>query len=757
MKKIGYFDNEKREYIIENMYPLRPLKNYLWNEGLIIDLDQFGNGLSKACINKEFRPLINDYRLVYVRDNDNGEIYDINRNFAKKNFSLFRSRVGLGYHTVESAYNGLSASLTILVPETGFVELHRIALKNEKDTRKNLSVYTYISPNVNISQNQAYTRARYDEQYMGLYYAHSAHKLQQEYRDVFYYSDTAADAWALSKDDFVGVYGDFALPDGLTKDSLPCNFATFEPYYIGALQFNIVLEPQEEREFYFAVGTVRQEEEAKALAEKYIGKTTFQRELEKQKEKSEEHIRTAFIQTEDEYLDTMANIWLKRQMSLGKTWGRVYGKGFRDVLQDITGFVSLDKPLARERILYTLKHQFINGNAIRMFDPILDYPYQDMPAWIAPTVLAYLKESGDFSILKEEVGYYDDDRNESVFMHVKRGIDYLFATQGEHGLSLWGGGDWNDSIDSAGLQMKGESIWLSIATMNCSRDYIEILENAPIDNAAELIVDTKAKREKLKGSIFKYGFENGRFIYGINDWGEKVGAEECKEGKFFLNPQTWATMSDFLTIEEKQRVMDLVEARLKCDYGYMLQDRPYLTPNDHLGRLTYFEQGVYENGSVYNHGVMFKIVADCCIGRGDNAWNTLKMNRYDNPQNPNSGVEPYALSNMYFGPSAIHKKGFAPQSWITGSAGWMYRAIIEFLLGVKPDFNGLKLVPCLPTSWKGAKVERIFRDVKYSIEFIPAEENRLIVDGKEVTGNIVPLFEEGSEHTVAYYYKVKNT
>ncbi len=753
MGKIGKFINEKREYLIEDVYPIRPLKNYLFNEGFIMDVDQFGLGLSKACINKVFRPLIFDYRVAYVRDNDTGERYDINRNFTRKPFSKHQTRVGMGYHTVESEYNGIESSFTILIPKENFAEMHRVTLKNRGKGKRNLTLVTYINPHVNISEHQAYTRANYFEDIQGLYYAHRPHNSTQEYVDIFYSADEKAVAWALSKDAFWGTYGSVQDPDALKERYLPCDKAIFEPCYVGALQFDFTLEEGEEKTIHLTVGLGRNKEESFKLSKKYTCKEAFDRELDYQKQLAESHISTAVISTEDEYLDTMANIWLKRQMSLGKTWGRVYGKGFRDVLQDITGFVSLDTPLARERLLYTLKHQFISGNAIRMFDPILDYPYQDMGAWIAPTVLAYLKESGDFSVLDEMVGYYDDDSVERVFMHVKRSIDYLFSHQGAHGLNLWGGGDWNDSLDGCGLQMIGESVWLSIATLNTTRDYLEILEQIEFDGKEQIIKETIENREILKKNILAHGYKDGRFIYGINDWGEYVGAEECEEGKIFLNPQTWAAMSDILPLEERRKLMDVVEERLRCPYGYVLQDIPFKTPNDHLGRLSYFEAGVYENGSVYNHGVMFKVVADCMVGRGDKAWETLKINRYDNPQNPNSGVEPYAISNMYFGPCATNKVGYAPLSWITGSAGWMYRAVIEFLLGVKPDFNGLKLEPCLPTSWKGAKISRIFRGVKYDIEFIPASEYRLTVDGKKIDGNVVPLLDGDTAHKVVCYYQ----
>lgn len=753
--KPGYFNNEKREYVIENMYPRRRLKNFVWNGALIADLDQFGLGLSKACIDHVFRPLIYDCRLVYIRDNETGETYDFNRNFAQKQFDSFNTHVGIGYHTVESSYKGLKSALTVLIPEQDLVEMHRVVLENTSSEKKTLSVFTYINPYVNLTDHQAYTRAKYDEELCGLYFAHRAYESTLEYVDVFYSCDTKATAWALSRDAFCGTYGNVENPEALKQRYLPCDTPVFEPNYAAALQFDIELAPGEKREFYFAVGTTRGPEETKALALKYAKKAAFEEELEKQRVTCEEHVNTAVVETPDEYLDTMASIWLKRQMALGKTWGRVYGKGFRDVLQDITGFVSLDVKVARERLLYTLKHQFINGNAIRMFDPIMDHPYQDMPAWIAPAVLAYLKESGDFSILDEEVGYYDDDSKDTVLIHVKRGVDFLFSELGQHGLTLWGGGDWNDSLNGCGMQRIGESVWLSIATVNCAADYIEILQQLNTPQAKEWIADIEVKREQLKANIRKHGFEGDRFLYGITDWGEKVGAEENAEGKIFLNPQTWAAMSDILSLEEKCKLMDLVEKRLKCDYGYVLQDPPFYTPSDHIGRVSYFEQGVYENASVYNHAVMFKVVADCCIGRGEQAWNTLKINRYDNPKNPDSGVEPYAISNMYFGPSAVGRKGYAPLSWITGSAGWMYRAIVEFLLGVKPDFNGLKLQPCLPESWNGAKIKRTFRGAEYQIELIASDKNSLVVDGAEVEGNIVPVFEKGSKHTVVYCYKNK--
>ena len=193
-----------------------------------------------------------------------------------------------------------------------------------------------------------------------------------------------------------------------------------------------------------------------------------------------------------------------------------------------------------------------------MFDPILDYPYQDMPAWIPPAVLAYLKESGDLSLLKEEIPYYDDEQKESVFLHVKRGMEYLFRMRGERGLSLWGGGDWNDSLDNCGMKMKGESVWLSIAAVRAAKDYLEIVGKTAGAQKQKLLADTEEKIEELKAAVLKYGFEGDHFLYGYTDWGEKVGSDDNREGKIFLNVQTWAVVSDLLPLEKKQALMDTV-------------------------------------------------------------------------------------------------------------------------------------------------------------------------------------------------------
>lgn len=749
--EVGYFLDEKREYIIENMHPVRPLKNFLWNDTTFVEVNQFGFGTTKCCINQDFRPLVNDIRLFYIKDKESGECYDCNRNFQNLPFDTFRAKVGLGYQTTESEYKGLQTALTIVIPENGYMEMQKFSLKNIGNCERKLSVYSYFRPFVNITKSLSCGKAYFDEKIKCLYYTSRAFRCDEKYTDVFCKASEKPISFSTSDSRFFG-YGSFEHPNAIKAQSLSNDCSVFEENYCGAMQFDIVLAPNEEKDFYFVIGTATNEMESEKLANEYASKEAFEREFNRQSEIVDEYINKVIVKTPDQYINSTINIWLKRQIILGKTWGRIYGKGFRDLLQDITGFVSFDSKRAKERLLYVLKHQFISGNGLRQFDPVVDYPYQDMPVWIPIATLSYIKESGDYGVLQEKVGYYDSDEVESVFSHIKRGMDYLYNNQGSHGLGLWRGGDWNDSINNCGLQNIGESVWLSIATIKATNDYIEILENCPIDNASNIIEDIKIKQLCLKENIVKYGFEKDHFIYGINDWNEKVGSYENEEGRMYLNPQTWAVMAEIFDKEKSNALMDHVENNLKCDYGYMQNIPSYTKRDDHIGRITYMGAGLYENGSVYNHGVMFKVVADCILGRADNAYKTLKMIRYNNPANPNSGTEPYAISNMYFGPHAFAKKGFAPCAWVTGSAGWLYRAVTEYILGIQADFDGLKISPCLPTEWDEIQVEREFRGANYLISYRRGENKGLFVDNKKILGNKIPLFPTKTIHKIEYVF-----
>lgn len=749
--KTGYFDDKHREYIITDMHPVRTLKNYLWNEKVVSFYDQFGFGICKANTEVQLRPISLEERLVYVKDKQTNEYYSANRNYKNLSFEKYECHVGLGYQKIISKYNGLKVEMTILVPVNDYAEIVHLKIINESNTSKDLSIFTYTKPHVNLTWHTAYSYADYNEKMGGLYFTHIGYNIEEKFNRVLVKPSEKPFAYDVYDDKFKGVYNSLSDPIGVINGKLSSSASTFDDYFSSSMQFEVALKPNEVKEINFVTVIARSDEEAITQADKYYTNESFYNELEKQKELNDQYTNRYFINTPDEHINQLINYWLKRQVTLGKTWGRVYGKGFRDVLQDTLSFTPLDPEFAKNRIKNTLRYQFENGNTIRMFDPIMDEPYQDGAAWIPATVLAYLKETNDPSILDELVGYYQSDVKDSIFDHMKRGISYLLSIRGEHNLVLWGGGDWNDSLNNCGRKWIGESVWLSIATVKAINEFEKISRKYKPDDT---MIDEYVKaRDILKKAILEHGYEKDHFIYGYNDDREKIGTYETDEAKIYLNPQTWSVLADVVEGDAAIDIMNTVEKYLKCDYGYVQVYPSYSYGRQNIGRASFFQPGTFENGSVYNHGVSFKIAADLKLRLNDRAYQTLKMISYDNPLNSNSGMEPYAFSNMFFGPECECRRGYAPSAWITGTAGWIYNDITELMLGIKPNYDSLIIDPCLPSHWDKVDVFKIYQNTKYEIKLIRSNKNEITFDGNVVDGNVIPVINDDIIHNVICYFK----
>ena len=714
------------EYIIKDMYPLRPLMNFLWNDKVISSVDQFGFGETKALTETGFRIINYGERLIYVKDKDG--FYSPNRNYSSLPFSKFETHVGLNYQRIVSSYNGLDVEFTIFIPSSGYVEIDHIELKNSTSEKKDFSLYFYCRPFINLTWHTAYSKAYYCSKCKGMVFSHFGYDIEEKNKVIIVKSNTPLSSYETSDIYFKGVYNDLSSPIGLAKENLSNTDMTFDGSTCNANQFKIELDPNEEKEINLVFGLGKDIKETLRLVNKYLSNEAYQKEFELNEKKQNELNNKIVLNSQDPYLNVLVNVWLKRQINLGKSWGRVYGKGFRDVMQDISAFLCLDPKKAREKILNTLAYQFESGNTIRQFDPVFDYPYQDGATWIAPTILCYLKETNDFSILDEEVSYYKSSVKEGVYLHMQRGLNYLYGDLGNHGLVKWRGGDWNDSLNAAGLKGIGESVWLSIATIKATTSFIEISSKLNKDTSS-----LENKKKILGENILKYGFEGDRFIYGYNDLGEKVGSASSFEGKLYLNPQTWSVLANIGSISIQEKVMAKVEKELGCDYGYAQLKSCYTKGDENIGRATYFSPGCYENGSVYNHGVAFKMAANLELRQPELAYKTLKKLYPIN--NKNSGMEEYAIGNMYFGKDAISRAGFAPMPWVSGTPGWIFKNVVEQMCGIKPDYDGLLIDPCLPNQLNEIHIERLYQGVRYFIDIKRTGKKKILVNGKQTSSN----------------------
>lgn len=751
----GYFDDTRREYKIENMYPKRPWINYLWNENIITAINQFGCGESWHRDANAVKTMLcrgGNSRLIFIKDTETEEFWAANRNFGKENFENFSTVVGQGYSEIYSTHKNIETRYKIFIPTEGNIECWQVQVRNTGDMDRNLKLTAYANTDSNMSPHSAYNYGEFNEELKGIFLSHHGFDLQSKLSNIFFICDKEASAYETTKRRFIGIYGNEQKPDAMKDKHLASQGTSFDDQMAAALQFDLELKAGETKCFCYILGLSASLEEAVALKESSLNEEFFNNELAKIKDTSEKGINRLVVQTPNQHINSLANIWLKRQIGLGKTWGRVYCRGFRDIMQDITGFMPLDAKTAAEKIKYCLNYQYDNGNTLRQWAPFDFHPYRDGASWLVPAVASYIKETGDFAFLQEEVSYYEDKASGTVLDHCRRGINFLLSERGTHGLCIWGGGDWNDSINNVGMKFIGESVWLSQAVVKSTEEFVQLL--LAIDNKEEA-EQYKLRSEELKKDILRYGWDKDHFIYGINDWNEKVGSYETEQGRVYLNPQTWAVLADIVEGKEAEKLMDLVEEELGCEFGYVQVKPSYSKGDDHIGRISYMEKGAYENGSVYNHGVAFKIAADCKLGRGNAAYESVVKMLSSNSKNSGevSGVEPYAVTNMYLGPENQLRKGESLMSWITGTAGWLLRCITEFILGVQADYSGLKIEPCIPSHWKDVKVTRTFRNSVYNINIINPKgiekgRVRITVDGKQIDGKIIPVCCENTEHEV---------
>lgn len=752
--KNGYFIDEKKEYVITNHYPKRPLMNYLWNETTLVDIDQFGFGPSAIFDENRTRRNLyfeGDNRLIYIMDNNDKTYYAANRNYGKLPFSKWETHVGQGYSLISSSYNGLDVDYTIFVPTVGYCECWEINLRNTSDTIKDLSVYTMAHLMSNTSNHKAYAITDFDPEFSGILGTSKGFALDTDFTECYMASDYPTCSYEVATEKFIGYYNSAANPVALENGGvLSSSSSCFDNDQTYTLCHKVTLNPDEEKTIRLVVGIAKSKEMAIKEKERLLSKEAFaenRAELVKRVNQYDDRIT---ICTGDETIDRFVNIWLKRQIDLGKTWARCDVVGSRDTMQDVTAFVQLDTQISKEKILFAMGYVRPNGNIMRSFIPIMRHVAHDCSSWMITAVCQYIKESGDYTILDIDCPYFECDEHGTVLDHLLRAAYFLLDTVGEHGLTLWGACDWNDSLNNCGTKMRGESVWLSQASCKCTLELVELLERINMSDEAATI---SAKRATLMENILRHGWEKDHFIYGFNDYGEKVGSYESVDGNNYLNPQTWAVLSEMLPTDKLNTLMDYVEDTLQCDFGYVQVDPPHINHNDNIGRVTYFAPGCYENGSVYNHGCTFKIVSDCMLGRGDEALKTVNYILPTNPLNPSehSGMEPYAIANQYLGPKAPARVGESPMHWITGTCGWLFRGIVEYMLGIQADYDGLRIVPAMPKVWGNATAHRIYRDCIYDITYTQNEYNgkvSITVDGNIIEGNLLPYFTDGKPHKV---------
>ena len=760
MIETGYFKGGN-EYVVTSTNPPRPLLNYVWNARILSGINNFGGGVgaygvrAQSYIDAEGKgrcSVIRDgNRYFYIKDMNTGKTFNPGWYPCKTDVKNYSCTHGLGYSIITSECDGVVATARVFVNSSDPAEIWTITLENKSADAKSLKLFSFAEFQLEGYQRYSdYNSYVYGEKDGNVIMCHNdAMEKPHNWFNGFMATDTDPDGFDTSKRAFLGVYGDVRMPKAVEAGKLSNSFAACEQM-VGAFEHSAKLGAGESKTINVLIGCCDTMATAKAFADAIFAQGNIEAEFKALTERKQALAADIFVNTPEEKINNFANYWLKQQVSLCAEVGRDTGKGFRDQLQDAWAVASFDKELAKGKILETLMYEYSDGRCVRGWLPLDHHVYSDGPTWIAPTINAYIKETGDVDFLNEKVKYLDEGED-TVWEHILTAVRFASDDVGEHGLVHSRDGDWNDSLNMTGLKGKGESVWTSIALCYGLQNVAEIAHNILHDEA--IVAEMKEREARMKEAINREAWDGEWYLAAINDYNEKVGTHTEKEGMIYLNSQTWSILSGVAEGERKEKCMESVEKYLNSDYGPLTLFPTYTKFNNRIGRLTSFVAGIWENGTPYCHGGTFKIVADCLLGRGDKAYEDMMKILPDSATNPteHSGCEPYALTNMYFGPDNP-RRGETLFAWVTGTAGWMFRAITQYMCGFHPSYNGFTLNPCIPADWKEISVRRKFRGDTYLITVKNPDgkqsgASKVTVDGKPADA-YVELFGDGKEHTI---------
>lgn len=773
----GYFTEDGTAYIIKNYRTPKPWVNVISNGEYGLVVSQVNGGFSwitHSNLNRLTRwqqDLVRDDwgKFIYLRDDQTGEYWSPTFQPVKKELDDYRCTHGIGYTEFFSVYKNIEARLRIFVPFDESLEIWTLTLKNLGEQSRELSVFTYLewclgaAPDSHREFHKTFIETEFvDEQQVLLARKRlweipttRGHWNTEWNRTAYFACNEPVEGFESDKEAFIGNLRDLAAPLALETGCLSGGQGKWGDA-IGALQKKVRLKPNSEKSIHFFLGAENEPEQIQTILEKYRQPEEVEFAFQKMQKRWNDLLTTTTVETPDEALNFMTNTWLKYQAISGRLWARAayYQQsgafGFRDQLQDSQIFLSIDPNFTRRQILLHARHQFKSGKVLHWWHPIieqgLDANMTDDLLWLPFVTIQYLKETADWAILEEKVVWYDDQENASLLEHCLRAIDLVLERFSERGLPLILAGDWNDGLSGVGLDGNGESIWLAHFLYLILNEIQPVLEKRGLNNKSEIY---QQRAVELQRSLNHNGWDGEWFWRASKDSGELLGSKHCHEGQIFLNPQTWAVIANSTTKLRQNTAMDAVEKWLLHDVGPLLFYPAYTKPDAFIGYLTRYAPGIRENGGIYTHAATWAIRAESILKRNELVYEIYrKLNPIYKGQQPNQYcAEPYVTPGNIDGPASPHS-GRGGWTWYTGSAAWLHKVTLDNLLGIRADYNGLVIDPCLPGAWKKVKVKRLFRGTVYEITIQNStEEAKIYVDGEEIQGNLV-WHREGKERVV---------
>jgi cellobiose phosphorylase len=800
--RYGFFDDAACEYVITRPDTPLPWINYLGTEAYFGLISNTAGGYSfykDARLRRLTRyrynnaPLDENGRYLYIRD-DGAEkpvFWSPSWQPTRSDLDSYECRHGMGYTKISSSCSGIAASTRFFVPPGENLEIWQFEVTNKRNEKAALSIFSAVEFCLwdavddanNFQRNYSIGEVEVED---GVIYHKSEYRERRNHFAYFACSEPLT-GFDTKREEFLGPYRGWNSPEAVERGVAGNSIALgWQP--IGAHHVKIELKSGETRRIVFLLGyhenpdadkfdppgsSAINKKSVKAVISRYLASTEADKAFTNLVSTWQELLGKLQVQTPDIHTNRMVNIWNACQVMATFNFSRSAsyfesgigrGIGFRDSNQDLLGFMHLNPERARERILDLAATQLPDGGAYHQYQPMtklgnndVGSGFNDDPLWLVLSTAAYLKETGDWSILNEPVVFDNKPGTEEpLFNHLRKSMQYTIDQLGPHGLPLIGRADWNDCLnlncfsDAPGQSFQtttakdgrvAESVFIAGLFVLVAKELEAITRRMGEGGEAERY---QTQRLRMETCIETAGWDGEWFRRAYDHFGKPVGSGECAEGQIFIEPQGICVMAGIGIEDGKaKKALDSVEKRLAFEHGIVLLNPAYTKYHLELGEISSYPTGYKENGSVFCHTNPWVMIAETRIGRGDRA---LDYYHRINPSfreaiSETHRCEPYAYAQMISGKEAI-KPGEAKNSWLTGSAAWNYVAITQWILGIRPEFDGLRIAPIIPDSWQGFKADRCFRDVRYHFEVRrdgPGNSVRVFVEGKEIDGNLIPL------------------
>ncbi len=788
--KFGYFDDEKREYVIDRPDTPAPWANYLGSPeyGAVISNNAGGYSFAKSGANgRILRYIFNNFdqpgRYIYIRDNDSKDYWSASWQPVGKDLAFYKSvcRHGTAYTRILADYSDIHSEVLYYVPLGKEYEVWNVSLTNNSKITRNLTITGYAEftnnsnyeqDQVNLQYSQFITKTVFNGNRI-CQFVHGNLECLEDGENVdnktvierfFGLAGAKVSSYCGDREQFLGRYHSYQNPDGVTSGMLG-NITNYNENGCGALAAQITLEAGETKQFVFILGMKSDTEAAELLGQYQNCQETCDREWKELVSYWHEKLSHFQIKTPSPEFNTMINTWNAYNCFMTFIWSRaasfIYcglrnGYGYRDTVQDIQGVIHLAPELAVEKIRFMLSAQVDNGGGLPLVKFDHNAGHEDTPddasyvketghpayraddaLWLFPTVYKYISESGNLSFIDEVIPFANKDEG-TVYEHLKRAIAFSMNHLGPHGMPAGLYADWNDCLR---LGEQGESTFVALQFYLA----MSILQKfAAYKKDEDYIQYLKEQQEKLGTLIQKLCWNEDRFIRGFTERGEVIGKRTDPEANMWLNPQSWAVISGLATGDQAETALNVVYERLNTEYGAILMDPPYRKYAFDGALAVIYNAGTKENAGIFSQSQGWIILAEALCGHGERAFSYF-MENAPAAQNERAEIrklEPYCYGQFTQGKASPHF-GRSHVHWLTGTASTVMVGCVEGILGMRPDFYGLRIAPSIPQAWERFEIEKDFRGKHLHItvnnpNHVQSGFKKMLVNGKELTDNYVP-------------------